>query len=496
MVARHAVFSSLLVLGSCTLGGPRATTPDPPAGHPPVPREFRAAWVATVDNINWPSAPGLPPETQRREAVQLLERLQALNFNAVILQVRPQADALYESDLEPWSYYLTGEQGRAPEPAYDPLGFWIGEAHARGMELHAWLNPYRAHHPRGGPVTPASLVRTRPELVVALSQGYWWMDPALEETRAHSLAVVTDIVRRYDVDGIHFDDYFYPYPEYNGGEDFPDDASWEAYVADGGERSRGDWRREAVNVFIRDVYRAVKKEKPWVKFGLSPFGIWRPGHPPSIGGFDAYDRLFADARLWLREGWVDYWTPQLYWPIGQIPQSYPVLLGWWAGENQRHRHLWPGINVGRVPGARGAGEAVDQIMVTRGMLPDSPGNVHWSIGPLVRNDTLANAVGQGPYARQALVPASPWLDRRPPAPPTVAGERDAEGVLVRWEHRDPADVARWVVHFRSGDAWSYRILPAGERRLALPGPGIAEVGVSAVDRVGNESRSALWTPRR
>jgi uncharacterized lipoprotein YddW (UPF0748 family) len=461
--------------------------------------------VATVANINWPSEPGLPTEAQRREAVELLDLLQELHFNAVILQVRPHADALYRSQLEPWSYYLTGEQGRAPDPEYDPLEFWIEEAHARGIELHAWLNPYRAHHPQGGPVTGTSLVRTRPELVVSLSQGFWWMDPALKQTREHSLAVVQDIVRRYDVDGIHFDDYFYPYPEYNGGADFPDSVSWNAYVREGGKRSRGDWRREAVNVFIRDVYRAVRREKPWVKFGLSPFGIWRPGFPESIGGFDQYDRLYADARLWLREGWIDYFTPQLYWPIGQIPQSYPVLLGWWTRENAKRRHLWPGINVGRFPGARGAQEAVDQIMVTRGMIPEGPGNVHWSIGPLVRSDTLAAAVVEGPYARDALVPPSPWLDSRPPAAPTVVMDSSGADVVVRWEHPDPLDVFRWVVYFRADEAWSYRILPANERQLTLglpggdpaaapgaaprPAPRITEVAVSAVDRVGNESRA-------
>jgi uncharacterized lipoprotein YddW (UPF0748 family) len=488
---RSSAFLALLLLAGCATARSRAADTGLPPGPPRAAREFRAAWVATVANINWPSEPGLPPEAQRREAIELLDLLQRLHFNAVILQVRAQADAFYESRLEPWSYYLTGEQGRGPDPAYDPLEFWIEEAHARGLELHAWLNPYRAHHPEGGPVTESSLVRTRPELVVPLSEGYWWMDPALRETREHSLAVVTDLVRRYDLDGIHFDDYFYPYPEYNGGADFPDSVSWTAYVQGGGRLSRGDWRRQAVNVFIRDVYRAIKREKPHVKFGLSPFGIWRPGHPESIRGFDQYGQLYADARLWLREGWIDYFTPQLYWPIGQIPQSYPVLLGWWAGENVRHRHLWPGINVGRGRGAGGAEETVDQIMVTRGMLADDPGTVHWSIGSLARSDTLATAVLEGPYLEQALVPASPWLDARPPAPPSVAAERAGATLLVGWAHPDPGDVFLWVVYFRVGDEWSWRILPGTERQATL-GAGISEIAVSAVDRSGNESRLTFW----
>ena len=173
---RSWAFLALLLAAACSSGRPGIADTGPAPGSPRAAREFRAAWVATVANINWPSEPGLPPEAQRREAIELLDLLERLHFNAVILQVRAQADAFYESGLEPWSYYLTGEQGRGPDPAYDPLEFWIEEAHDRGLELHAWLNPYRAHHPEGGPVTASSLVRTRPELVVPLSEGYWW-DP-------------------------------------------------------------------------------------------------------------------------------------------------------------------------------------------------------------------------------------------------------------------------------------------------------------------------------
>ncbi|MGD8868596.1 MAG: family 10 glycosylhydrolase, partial [Gemmatimonadales bacterium] len=280
-----------------------AGEPEPEIG-PHAQREFRAAWVASVANINWPSQPGLPVEEQKREAIELLDLLERHHYNAVVFQVRPQADALYESELEPWSYYLTGEQGKAPHPYYDPLEFWIEAAHDRGLELHAWLNPYRAHHREGGPITEHSIVRTRPDLVVELKDGFWWMDPGQEDTKKHSLAVVMDIVRRYDVDGIHFDDYFYPYPSTNHDEDFPDDASWNRYKSGGGKLSRDDWRRANINDFIESVYKGIKREKPRVKFGLSPFGIWRPHHPESIEGFDQYGQMYADARLWLNEGWV------------------------------------------------------------------------------------------------------------------------------------------------------------------------------------------------
>ncbi len=495
--------------------GPRPTEADLLGTPPEVPREFRAAWVATVANINWPSRPGLPVSQQKDEALALLDLLDSLNFNAVIFQVRPQADALYESEIEPWSYYLTGTQGQGPDPFYDPLTFWVEEAHNRGLELHVWLNPYRAHHTSGGEVTEASIVRRKPELVVSLQQGFWWMDPALEGTQAHSLEVVKDIVRRYDIDGVHFDDYFYPYPEYNGGEDFPDHKSWEEYLRNGGQLPRGDWRREAVNTFIRRCYDAIKAEKPHVKFGLSPFGIWRPGNPGSIQGFDQYSQLYADARRWLNEGWIDYWTPQLYWPVNQIPQSYPVLLGWWTQENPLNRHIWPGINIGNVSGNEGVDEAVNQIMITRGMIPSGPGNVHWSIGPLVSRDTLAQGIRSGPYSEDALVPTSPWLDDQAPAVPIVEVAVDGLEARVSWGHPDPDDVFKWVLYHRTGDRWSYGILNRGETEAFIPleltpsgqstrtgrapaseqgsseASTLTAVAVAAVDRTGNQSQAVV-----
>ena len=261
-----AALMAIAVAGCATQK--KAVTGDPSGRTPAAEREFRAAWVATVANINWPSKPGLSVEEQKSEAIALLDLLQKSNFNAVIFQVRPHCDAMYKSDLEPWSYYLTGEEGKAPDPYYDPLQFWIDEAHARGIELHAWLNPYRAHHPAGGPVTDVSIVRKRPDLVLKLeADNWWWLDPALKGTQDHSYNVVMDLVRRYDLDGIHFDDYFYPYPDYNNFKDFPDEQSWQAYQASGGKLSRSDWRREAVNTFIERLYKGIKAEKPWVKFG-------------------------------------------------------------------------------------------------------------------------------------------------------------------------------------------------------------------------------------
>lgn len=499
---------ALLLTGGCAIQktGVRETAE---RAFPNVEREFRAAWIATVANINWPGRPGLSTEEQKEEAIVLLDLLKDHNFNAAILQIRPQCDALYESDLEPWSYYLTGQQGKAPEPYYDPLEFWIEQAHLRGIELHVWLNPYRAHHVSGGEVTGASIVKQRPELVVKLKNGYYWLDPANPATQDHSYAVVMDVVNRYDIDGVHFDDYFYPYPSYNDNEDFPDDKSWQAYRQVGGKLSRNDWRREAVNHFIKRVYEGIKKEKPDVKFGVSPFGIWRPGHPESIEGFDQYDNLYADARLWLNEGWIDYWTPQLYWPVNQIPQSYPVLLGWWERENKKERHLWPGISIGRLQGEKGVDETINEIMITRGMLPESPGNVHWSIGALLNNETLVRSILKGPYKQQALVPASPWLDNTLPEEPRVNTALGNDSLTITWLHKNAGDVFHWIVYYQYGSRWDYKILSQQARSISVPlfvlknsnipkdslneenlpdmlHP-VMQIAVSAVDRVGNES---------
>jgi uncharacterized lipoprotein YddW (UPF0748 family) len=379
-------------------------------------REFRGAWIATVANIDWPSRPGLPVQEQQAELIALLARAQEIRLNAIIFQVRPACDAFYASELEPWSEFLTGQMGLAPEPFYDPLAFAIEEAHKRGIELHAWFNPYRARH--NTPLGEASadhISQTNPELVRTYGK-FLWMDPADPAVQERSRAVIRDVVRRYDVDGIHFDDYFYPYQiqDDNGNViDFPDTETWEKYQASGGMLSRNDWRRENVNTFIRDVYADIKAEKPQVLFGISPFGIWRPGNPPQIQGLDAYDTLYADARKWFHEGWVDYLTPQLYWAIDPPAQSFPVLLQWWAEQNTHNRHLWIGLFTSRVLGdpakAWAPEEIARQIELTQAH-PGASGTVHFSMKSLTReNSPVGDLLAQGVYAEPADVPSSPWL---------------------------------------------------------------------------------------
>ncbi len=465
---------------------------------PKAMREFRAAWIATVANINWPSKPNLSTLEQQKEAIDLLNLLQKLNFNAAILQVRPQADALYQSSLEPWSYFLTGTQGKAPEPYYDPLQFWVTQAHARGLELHVWLNPYRAHHLTGAEESASSIVKTKPNWVVKLKDGQYWMDPSKTEVQNHSVAVVKDIVKRYDIDGVHFDDYFYPYDSYNGGADFPDDESWAAYLQTGGKLTKGDWRRMGVNNFINRTYKEIKAIKKHVKFGISPFGIWRPGYPQSIEGYDQYNKLYADAKLWLNKGWIDYFSPQLYWTVNNLKQSFPVLLGWWQKENTKNRHLWPGLNVGLGGDDKNVDEVINQIMITRGMLPDSKGVLHWSIGALQKHEKLRQGLLAGPYQNQALVPASLWLGKKMPKMPVVTAAKNTNTLQISWANPLKTEVCKWVVYFKYAEKWNYRIMNAEEKNLDLllaitkdattkETNLLAAFGVTAVDRTGNES---------
>jgi uncharacterized lipoprotein YddW (UPF0748 family) len=486
-----ALFAAGLVL----LPAPAAD----PAAPPAVPREFRAAWVATVANIDWPSRKGLTAEQQQEEMRAILDKAVELRLNAIILQVRPMADALYDSKLEPWSEFLSGTAGKPPQPNYDPLTFAVREAHARGLELHAWLNPYRARVPAAhSPVPDDHLVKRRPDLAKPYGKHHW-LNPTHPEVQDHSLRVFLDVVRRYDIDGIHMDDYFYPYPEMGAdGKEipFPDDDTWAAYQKSDGVFGRDDWRRYAVNRFVVRLYKETKAAKPWVKVGISPFGIWRPGHPEGIKGFDQYGKLYADAKLWLNRGWVDYFTPQLYWPIDKPEQSYPKLLTWWVSQNTERRHVWPGQNASRWP----AQEIVAQIRVTRAQT-GATGNVLFSMKALMNNKGGVADALKAVYAEPALVPASPWLGDKPPARPWVrwATESGRGSLLIRPpdEHVRLKDILNpprlYVVRSLAGGKWSIKIFPADGRNLVtVPFPAAPEqIVVTAIDRVGNESEQAV-----
>lgn len=463
---------------------------------PRIEREFRAAWVATVDNIDWPSEPGLPVYKQQAEMIEILDRARALNLNAIVFQVRPTADAMFVSELEPWSYYLTGENGLAPDPMWDPLAFTIEEAHRRGIELHAWVNPYRAWHPTAPDTLASNHVANQYPDAVHRYGAQRWMDPGASITEEHSFAVIMDIVERYDVDGIHMDDYFYPYAvndEVGNRVDFPDSLSWATYD---GSLSRGDWRRQNVDDFIERVYTGIKESKPWVLFGISPFGIWRPGHPEGVTGFDAYDGLYADARKWLVEGWVDYWTPQLYWPLESKGQPFGPLLDWWVGENRTNRHMWPGMGVYRVdPSGNNAwdvGEVVDQVRRTR-KTAGASGNVLFSwrslrLGDPFVGDTLATDV----YEKPALVPRTTWLGSHPPAVPEATLDSLASKPLIRLRPGDDVDVRVWEVHRLTDGVWHSEVLPGTQRLLTADWIGVADaIVVRAINRLGLESEPSF-----
>jgi uncharacterized lipoprotein YddW (UPF0748 family) len=477
---------------------------------PPLRREFRAAWVATVANIDWPSKPGLSTADQKAEMIALLDDAVRMNLNAIILQVRPSCDALYESKLEPWSEFLTGEMGKAPSPYYDPLEFAIDEAHKRGIELHVWFNPYRTRHT--GTKTPASdnhVSKTHPEIVKQYGD-YHWMDPGEPEAFEHTMAVIRDVVERYDIDGVHMDDYFYPYPVTKPKKNkddkdektevlpFPDDPSWEKAQAAGNKLERNDWRRDNINRLVKQIHDDVKKIKPWVKFGISPFGIGRPGKPPQIKGFDQYESLYADTEKWFKEGWVDYFTPQLYWKIGPPQQAYPALLWWWNEQNTAKRHLWPGNYSSRMLNADNQtwapDELIAQIWATRAQ-QGATGNVHFSMKALTKNaGGIADALIEGPYREPALVPESPWMatpDQAKPETPEVKVKKSGGRWVVKRENKKDQQPWLWVVKTKHGDDWHLDVVPGADEEFVLDflpkGQAPAVIAVSAVDRIGRES---------
>lgn len=469
------------------------------ADAPPSPqREFRAAWVATVANIDWPSKKGLSSSEQQRQLLAILDRAVELNLNAIVLQVRPHCDALYDSKFEPWSEYLTGTMGQPPQPFYDPLEFAVTEAHRRGLELHAWFNPYRALHAGSHARVPDNHVsKSKPHIVRTYGKQQW-LDPGEPDAADHSAAVILDVVRRYNIDGVHFDDYFYPYQIEDDDKKkvpFPDEPSWQVAQAAGNTLQRDDWRRQNVDRFIQRVATEVHEAKPWVKFGISPFGIWRPGNPPQIKGFDAYASLYADAKKWWNEGWVDYLTPQLYWSVDSTGQCYPLLMQWWHEQNLKKRHLWPGNFTSRIisTGKRqwSPEEITLQIEHTRAH-PGATGNVHFSMKAMLgAGSTMAIALKAGPYQQPALVPASPWLDSTKPPAPQV----EVDQGLVRFQLPSGKSPWLWIVRELQGKAWQLSIKPGHVQQIELPAadsPGSAEkVAVSAVSRLGMEGPTTV-----
>lgn len=446
-------------------------------------REFRGVWVASVWNIDWPSEKGLAAEQQQEELIEIIDRIEELNLNAMFLQVRPTADALYASELEPWSEWLTGTQGQAPEPFYDPLEFAIAECHKRNIELHAWFNPFRAA--TGSQVS----TKVKPHISVTHSNYVYqygkqlWMDPGVKTVQDWSYNVILDVVDRYDVDGIHLDDYFYPYPIKD--QDFPDQKTYEAYQEAGGELSLGDWRRDNVNKIVERLYTGIKATKPTVKFGISPFGIYRPGQPPQIKGLDQYQAIYADPKKWLEEGWVDYIAPQLYWPIEPPAQSYPVLLQWWTENNPKNRHIYSGNRLSKLGGEEWPiSEYEEQVEISRNLRSKlSLGNIFYSMKVFTENRLeVVDQFKSSIYSEPAVVPSMEWLKTEPPKKPGNVRARDGK---LSWQKVCDGETCYWTLYRQQDGVWRlYKILNSATLEIAL------ESGVyalSAVDRIGNES---------
>lgn len=349
--------------------------------------DFRGAWVASVHNINFPSEKGQSVESQKAQIIRILDTAKRSGLNSLMVQVRPESDALYPSNIEPWSRFLTGTQGQSP--GYDPLGFFIAEGKKRGIGIHAWLNPYRGGANISNPRVSNHISRRYPQYAYKVGT-VLWMDPGAPQVQDHILTVVRDLLQRYDLAGIHYDDYFYPYPTNEGKVyPFPDDATYAAYRARGGDLSKADWRRENVNSLIRRTGQLVRSTKPGAKFGVSPFGIYMPGVPAGTkAGVNQYGQLYSDPVKWMKSGWIDYLAPQLYWKEGG-PQSFSALLRWWRGPeaNPSGVPIWPGVAVDRM-GSHGWGssEIATQLKLERSIGPRGRGGViFWNIKPLQSN---------------------------------------------------------------------------------------------------------------
>ncbi|WP_128545559.1 glycoside hydrolase family 10 protein [Larkinella soli] len=441
----------LAVLLSWCLGNFGTVAQKPPK------REFRAVWIATVDNIDWPSLKGMPADSQRVEFVKILDQHQRAGINAVVVQIRAAADAFYAKGSEPWSEWLTGRQGVAPMPFYDPLEFMIKETHDRGMEFHAWFNLDRATFSRIASVAPDHISARRPDWML-LYGGRKLFNLGLPEVRNYITGIVTNIVRNYDVDGIHFDDYFYPYGI--AGQVVRDDATYKTYY---NGMNRDNWRRDNVDRLILQLRDSIQAIKPYVKFGVSPFGVWKnrsqdPEGSPTTGGLTSYFDLYADTRKWIREGWIDYIAPQVYFSTDFVKVPYRGLVDWWI-KNGFNRHLYIGQGAFRIgrPTSRDQawGDPVEmptQLRYNR-QYPQIHGSIFFSSKSLTSNlNGVRDSLLTDFYRYPALIPPMPWKDPEPPlAPKDLKATASPEGVELFWQEPAPApdgDRANYYVVYR------------------------------------------------
>lgn len=465
-------------------------------------REFRAAWIQSVNG----QFRGMPTEKLKQNLIGQLNSLEKAGINAIIFQVRPEADALYASRLEPWSRFLTGVQGKAPEPYWDPMQFMIDECHKRGMEFHAWINPYRTKTTLKSELAPNHVYNIHPEWFVTYGDQLYF-DPALPESRRHICMVVSDIVSRYDVDAIHMDDYFYPYPI--KGKDFPDDASFARFG--GGFSNKGDWRRSNVNVLIKKLHETIREIKPWVKFGVSPFGIYRNESSDPLGsktkGLQNYDDLYADVLLWAREGWIDYNIPQIYWHIGHPVADYETLVKWWA-RNTENRPLFIGQSVmNTVQNADPKNPSINQLprkMALQRAYQTIGGSCQWPASAVVENvGKYRDALIAEYHKYPALPPVFDFIDNEAPAKVRkMKPVWTEDGYILFWtapKYKEEMNRAVQYVVYRFNDKEkvniddpSHIVAITRDNFYKLPyedGKTKYRYVVTALDRLHNESKS-------
>lgn len=467
-------------------------------------REFRCAWIATVYNIDYPSNTGLSVSTMKSEFIALLNKLKTAGINAVFVQIRPSCDAFYNSPYEPWSEWLSGTQGVAPAGGYDPLVFMIDEAHQRGIEFHAWLNPYRAVVSTTSSSIASNHVSVLHPTWCVTYNSLKLLDPGLPQVRDYVTMVVSDIVTRYNLDGIHFDDYFYPYP--SGGATFNDNATFSVYPR--GFTNIDNWRRDNVNLLVAMVNDSIKSIKSYVKFGVGPFGIWKNGVPAGITGLSSYYDIYCDPIAWLNNQSIDYVAPQLYWKIG-TNQDFNTLVDWWGTQaNNKGRHCYAGMasyQLNANGGNWAVNDILNQITSTRLINFKAQGKSFFSSTSIKNNmkyfsDSLVLSFNK----YNCLIPTMPWIDSVPPLPPVnVTYTTTSNNVTLNWQTPLAAtdgDTAKYFVLYRSTDGSSvntsdskqilyvspYPITSYTDNIVITSFPGVA-YAITSCDKLHNES---------
>ncbi|MBO0780816.1 MAG: family 10 glycosylhydrolase [Ktedonobacteraceae bacterium] len=448
--------AALVALPGCSLFTQATMSNTPGVAQWPN-RQLRAVWIATVVNVDWPSRPGLAVAAQKQEFLHLLDALQSMHMNALVAQIKPTADAFYPSQYGPWSEYLTGVQGR--DPGYDPLAFMLEETHKRNIEFHAWFNPYRVSMQSNPDKLSASHpAHQHPDWLISYG-GRLYYNPGLPEAREFIIASILEVVQRYDIDAVHMDDYFYPYPV--AGKDFPDEAAWQRYGV-GKFANKGDWRRDNVNRLIQELASAIKRVKPYVKLGISPFGVWRnkatdPSGSDTKAGAQNYDDLYADTRTWIRNGWLDYIAPQIYWNIGLAAAAYDKLVDWWSKEVAKQRvHLYIGQGAYKIHADNAAwdnpGEMPNQLKLNL-QYSAIKGSIFFSMKSLLNNPLgIKDRLSDDIYKQPVLIPEMPWLGGSAPQSVTLnQAQATTQGVELRWEDRPQNTTAYYAIYRLEGE---------------------------------------------